>query len=124
MRWSSHAQQAPSPVHSSPVTPLKSAWNSAHPSIGGTMRHSNSSAATVSIVFSQLENRLARIQPITPMVVTGAGRPGSMSARLRWNARLAGAGPAASRSLIVPDDFIDPDGFTVQPARCDGCTSS
>ena len=118
MRWSSHAQQAPTAVHSSPVVPLKSALKIAQLSSGGTIRHSNSSPATVRTVFSQLENRLARSQPSTPMVMTGGVRPGSMSARLRKNARSAGVCPASS------DCFTVPDAFSARPARCGGCTSS
>ena len=102
MRWSTQAQQAPpSAVHSSPLTPLKSALNSAQPSSGGRMRHSSRSAPRVSRVLSQLENRLARSQPSSPTVVTGAGRPGSIWARLRKNGSLSLC-PASLAPFIVP----------------------
>ena len=112
MRWSSHAQQAPSPVQSSPVVPAKSASNSAQFSNGGTTRHSSSSAATVRPVLNQFENRLARSHPSAPTVMAGAGRAGSICARLRWKVLASGVRPAVVGSLIV------------RSARCGDCTSS
>ena len=83
MRWSSQAQHAPSPVQSLPADPAKVASRNVQSISGGTVSTSSASALSVSATFSQVENRLARIQPMTPTLVIGAGRSCSISARLR-----------------------------------------
>ena len=80
MRWSSQAQHAPSLGQSLPTSPVSVASMKAQSIRPGMISASTATEASVSAALSQLEKRLARSQPMTPVLVSGAGRSASISA--------------------------------------------
>src|SRR5690606_12632721 len=71
-----NTQQAPSREQSARLVPAQSALMKAHSMIGGTISQIRYRPMNVSSVLSQLENRLARIQPSRPTLMAGAGKSG------------------------------------------------
>ena len=61
--------------------PLQTACVNRNSIIGGTIRNSSAAVTSVRIVFEMLENRFARIQPITPVIAAGAGIASTGAAR-------------------------------------------
>ena len=71
----------------------------AHSIRPGMTSASTATEPTVSAALSQLEKRLARSQPMTPVLVSGAGRSASISARLRVEGVLRHRSTSAMRLL-------------------------
>ncbi len=70
------AQQAPPPRHSAPVAAVKLAVNTAHSRNHDRIQPMATISATVTMPFSQLENRFLRAQPSGPVSSIGGASCG------------------------------------------------